>query len=61
MFKRLVISFGVVSITTLAVYTVRLHRDNQILIETAEGMIELFEQHVMDLEFANIVESLGDL
>lgn len=61
MFKRLVLSFGIVSITTLAVYTVRLHRDNQVLIETAENMIDLFEQHVTDFEFAEIVEGLGDI
>lgn len=61
MFKRLAISLGIVSATALVVYTIKVHRDNRDLIGAAEVMIDLFTQHVMDIEFANIIEGLGDI
>ena len=61
MFKRIAISLGIVSVAVLVVYTIKVHQDNRDLIGAAEDMIELFTQHDTDIEFANIIEGLGDI
>lgn len=61
MFKKLAISLGILSVTALSVYTIKLHMDIKLLLAAVEDMTDSVDQYVTDVEFANIVEGLGDI
>jgi hypothetical protein len=61
MFKKLAISLGIVSITTLTLYTIKVHKDNQLLISAVEDLANSVTKYVTDLEFTEIVAGLRDI
>jgi len=60
-FKKLAITLGILSVTTLSVYTIKLRMDIKLLLAAVEDMTDSVDQYVTDVEFANIVEGLGDI
>lgn len=61
MFKTIAISFGIASVTTLAIYTFKVHRESVKIRKAVVDLAQNFIQYGMDLEFANIIEGLEDI
>lgn len=61
MFKKLALSLVLVSVTALSVYTIKLHRDTQLLLLAVDNMTDRVDQYVTDIQFAEIVEGFGDI